>query len=343
MGITIKDIARRAKVSVSTVSVVLRGAKNPLISATTSDRVRAVARQLGYRPNLAARNLRTRHSNTVGMVTHATRGFAVRAIAAIELLLRGHDYDLLLGFSDNTPEREWRYIDKLYGVQVDGLLVAPSRYKEEESLRYYREIPVPIVLLDGADDSDFCCCKKDRATGVAMLVHHLHRVGRRRIALSQVHTMDYANRERLEGYRRALGELGLPFDESLLLYTQPEPIVNGADLVPLVTRQLAAVDAVVCGDDYIAASLITGLRAAGVDVPREVGVVGFYDSPGFSENFDPPITTLEHDFVAMGQKACELLLERMKAPDDQPPPPPVVWSPEPQLIVRQSCGAVDSS
>jgi len=339
VGITIKDVAREAGVSVSTVSVVLRGAKNPFISQGTAERVRAAAKALGYRPNLAARSLRAKYSHTVGMVTHITRGLSARTIAEIELLLRNHGYDLLLGFSDNTPEREWRYIDKLYGVRVDGLLIAPSRYKEEESLEHYRAILAPIVLIDGPENPDFCCTKKDRAAGIGILLRHLHGLGRRKVALSLVRDMGYGNRERLEGYRQALGALGLPCDERRLLWCTPAPIVNGSEVVTGILERRGEIDAVICSDDFMAADVITGLRAAGVDVPGDVSVVGFFDNPNLSASFEVPITTLRHDFIAMGRKACELLLERMKRPANEEPLPAVTWSPVPELVVRESCGA----
>ncbi len=343
MAITIKDIAKQADVSVSTVSVVLRGATNPMISAITAEKVKRIAVEMGYRPNLAARNLRAQKTYTVGMVVHLTRGLPTRLIVEAERILREGGFDLLLGFSDNTPEREWRYIDKLYGVRVDGLLIAPSRYEEERSLERYRAIPAPLVLFDGPAAPDFCCAKKDRAEGVAVLARHLYRLGRRRIALSLVHDMGYGNRERLEGYRRALAELNLVFDAARLLYSSAAPVVSGAELMAPILAHPGEIDAVICGDDHVAGDLITALLEAGVSVPDKVAVVGFNDAGEFSEKFSVPITTLRHGGMLMMQKACEFLLERMNVARGKPQPPPVHYSPEPTLVVRRSCGAPPAS
>ncbi len=338
MPITIKDIAQAAHVSVATVSLVLSSATNITISAKTAEKVRRLAREMQYRPNLSARNLRSKQSNTIGMVIHGARRIEQDIVLQVEHFFHDRGYDLILGFSHGIPEQEWRYIDKLYGTRVDGFIVFPTRFEEEKSLEHYRRIDVPMVLIDGPEVPDIPCVKKNRAAGVKMLLQHLSGAGRRRIAISLVREQEYGNRERLAGYFQGLAELGLPVNEELVLYRERGEFSDGAILGMLLERR-GQFDAVLCGDDYGAVDLISGLLKAGVRVPEEMAVVGFFDRP-FSAEFKVPLTTLRQDREGFGRKACEFLLTLLELPKDQPPALPMLYAPEPELVIRESCGAL---
>ena len=171
-----------------------------------------------------------------------------------------------------------------------------------------------------------------------MLLRHLYGVGRRRMGISMVREQEYGNRERLAGYHQGLKELGLPIDENLLFYRARGEMSDAAILEPLVQRR-GRVDAILCGDDFGAVDLISALLKAGVSVPEEIAVVGFFDRP-FSADFKIPLTTLRQDREGFGRMACEFLLTLLELPKDQPPALPMLFAPEPELIIRESCGAL---
>ena len=338
MRVTIKDIAKQAQVSYSTVATILRGDANRMISQATAERVRRIAEEMAYRPNLAARSLRGKKTCCIGVVVRTIRdNLSPDMVGVVEEYMWEHNYDLSVHLSHRVPEREWRAIDRLIGNRVDGLIVTPTGTKEKESLEYYKTVPIPMVLLEGPDGSGFPSVKKNRQAGVALCMHHLFSVGRRRIGLCVAQCDDFPRRERLEGYTRALAEVGLPYDPALV-FSVPNTLSGGADLTAVVLRQHTAVDAMICGDYKIAIELIRGMETAGVKVPEQMAVVGFSGLESGAYNH-VPLTTIDHSNQRMAWRAAQMLFERMQLPESEPGPPAETIVIPPKLVVRASCGA----
>ncbi len=333
MTATLKDVARESQVSVSTASLVLRGEHNPMISAATRDRILAVAQTLGYQPNLAARSLRRRRTRSVGLVVHHIRAETLsEPLYAVEAYFRDRGYDLLVGFSQGSPEKERRYIDKLCGQRVDGLLLVMSRPGSDENLPFYAALEVPIVLLDGPAGTPFACVRSDRRRAVELCVEHLYRLGRRRLVLVQAEA-DGVSVEYREAFTDALGRRALPCGDACIPW--------GAGAEGLARNALARrprPDAVLCSADGQALELIEALFQAGARVPHDVAVMGLSAAPA-SAYGRVPLSTIDPQPAEMARAAAETLLARIEcSPAEAPPAETLAWPP--LLLVRRSCGAL---
>ncbi len=336
MPVTLKDIARRANVSVSTVSLILRDTAGARVSPETAERVRRIARELHYRPNLVARSLRIASTRTIGMVAPSLRGNLYSdMIAAAEEFFSQRGYDILVGFSYGDPQEEWRHVRRFAGNRVDGLLVAPTGVREAESLAFYRSLRIPLVLLDGPENAGLPGVKKNRQEGIRMALAHLFSLGRRRIALSLFAGEEFPSRERLQGYHAGSLSLGLPDVPELVVYLTDQE-TPGEQLAGRLLAMSPRPDAVICGNDLVAVQCIRALEAAGVAVPARIAVVGF-SGLAYVAHAHVPLTTIDQSNTEIARRAAEMLWARLSSPD-QPPPAETLVVP-PRLVVRESCGA----
>ena len=339
MALTIRDVAERAGVSISTASMVLQVEPDSRITKATQERVRQAAQELHYRPNLAARSLRSRKTFVIGMIMNRLKWHdCLEFIFPVEGLFRPRNYHVFMGFSHGDPAEEQRYVEEMTHGRVDGLILQPADRGDSGSLDYCTSLSIPVVVIEGPDGLDLPSVKKNRAEGIAICVRHLHGLGRRHIGLGMI-SEGYSGNERLEGYRRVLSELQLPFEKDLIL-----PGGCGTDLFQ-VGYQLAVevvevprMDAIICSNDLYAVGLIDGLRERGLRVPQDISVVGFTNLP--SSRYNPvPLTTLDQQYERIGRTAAEMLWERIQAGEGELPPPVEQVSIVPKLIVRESCGA----
>ncbi len=341
MSVTIKDVAVRAKVAASTASMVLREQPSPLISEATRERVLQAARELNYRPNLSARSLRSRKTLIIGLVMTKLRWHDCLELAfPLEDYFRAHNYHVLMGFSNNDPAEERRFVEEMLSGRVDGLLVQPVRRLDPKLLEFYQTLSIPLVLLDGPDGTTLPSVKKDRQKGIVLAMRHLYRLGRRHIGLGVVTRGVFSGRERLEGYHQALDELGLSYDEQLILPggNSWDYFKDGCDLAGDVCAQMPPMDAIICSNDVYAIGLMHGLKERGVSVPRDISVVGFTNLAA-SEYQTIPLTTIDHHLDRIARSAAEMLWNLMNLPEGAEPPEPQTFVMEPKLIVRESCGA----
>ncbi len=337
--VSIKDIARAADVSHSTVSRAL--SDSPLVSAETKARIQHLAREMGYSPDALARSLVMGRTQTIGVVvTTITDPFIAEIVQAIENTAHDHGYTVILASSSSEPEREIAAVEMLRSKRVDGVIVTSSRVGALYQ-RHLDRLGVPVVLLNShseyAGPYTFSISVDNRHGGF-LATDHLVQLGHRRIAYITSAADHSDNQGRLDGYRQALTAAGIAFEPTL--------VVEGTGRTDGGERALSALmalnrppTAVFCYNDMTAIGLLRASRLAGISVPRDLAVVGFDDIP-FASYVHPPLTTIVQPKPEMGQQAVQMVLALMakEGRDDRIVANVVVQG---QLIVRASSGAME--
>lgn len=313
---TQEDVARLAGVSRATVSYVInnRSGGNIQISDATRQRVLDAIEELGYQPNVAARSLRTRQTQLLAvMVPDLTNPFYPLVIRGAQQVAEAQDYQILVYDSDDSPAREKAFVDAMVRRLVDGVVLI-SFYLETEDVTRLTQAGTQVVAVGGQlrkAGVDVVATRERLA--VHEVMRHLIQQGHRRIAHLAGSQDTPAGRIRLQGYREALAEAGLPYDESLVRYgTFKRDGV--AELVYSLFSQSESQNlptALFAANDVMAIEAIRALHQRGWEVPEDVAVCGFDDIPE-AELIVPSLTTIGQDAQALGRRAAELLLERLK-------------------------------
>jgi LacI family transcriptional regulator len=323
--VTLADVAARTHVSLATVSQVLNGHPSCWASAETRKRVLSAVEELGYRPNLSARALRSGETLTIGMIATALGlGSAHNRLAGAEEAAGKEGYALMLGCHPDTSESEDLRIRALMDRGVDGLLVYPSEHGPHAELRKLAESGFPLVTFDGAALLDFECddiCHDYAGVGRTQ-VQHLVETGRRRLCLITPSPSGRSNHLREQGALAAISAAGLP---APLILTLPQAAagkspdlaeMEGAIHDFLLARQ-GQFDALL-GNDALAALAMRAALKLGLSVPGSAAVMGSGNSIIGEYNTLPISTVTTHDDI-QGAEAFRLLLTRMKDRAARPP------------------------
>lgn len=336
--VTSHDVARLAGVSRTTVSLVLNDVPGARISPETRRRVLEAARQLGYRPNAAARSLASQRALTVGLVLchppeHVyTDPFLPQVILGISGVLRDTDYRLLV---EPAPDPQGTdYLALAEEKRIDGFLISGPRVDDTALLKLQQD-KFPVVLLGHLPGVDLPSVDVDNTRAAYTAVQHLIRLGHRRIGIITNGPLRYtASQERLAGYRTALERHDIPFDPDLVVEGE-FTAASGERAIQRLLQVQPRPTAVFAASDTVAMGVLRVLREAGISVPEEMAVVGFDDIP-LAAYVDPPLTTVRLPAYELGREAARLLLaivERGEAPRQR-----VLL--ETSLVVRLSCGAL---
>ncbi|GAA4768233.1 LacI family DNA-binding transcriptional regulator [Microbacterium gilvum] len=322
---SIRDVARLAGVSHQTVSRVLND--HPSIREETKQRVLDAIRQLDYRPNQAARALVTSKLHLIGILSASVGEFGPTAsIAAIEEAARVEGYSVTnLNLPDTSPEAIGAAVRQLQREQVDGIVVLAPQVRVFHVLRGMA-IGIPFVSLQTASGEAGESVAPDQLEGARLATRHLVDLGHADI-LHLSGPQDWIEADsRMRGYLQALREADLP----------TIPPIRGdwtADFGHYAGRELARrqdFTAVFAANDLMAIGLVHGFRDAGLDVPRDVSVVGFDDIP-VAAHVWPPLTTVHIDFADLGRRAIARLLSALRAEEAEAPA-----AAAPALVVRDS-------
>jgi DNA-binding LacI/PurR family transcriptional regulator len=337
-AVSIKDIAKAANVSHSTVSRAL--SDSPLVSDRTKERIQRLAREMGYSPDAQARSLVMGRTQTVGVVvTTITDPFIAEIVQAIETTAQEHGYSVILASSNSEPEREIAAVEMLRSQRVDAVLVTSSRvgalYHD-----HLERLGVPIVLVNSHHlqaGTYTYSVNFDNRHGAALATQHLLAQGHRRIAYVAGATAHSDDEERAAGYRQALSRVGIPFDPQLVV-----PGTGRADggerALPILQALSDPPTAACCYNDMTAIGLIQTARRAGVRVPGDLSVVGFDDIP-LARYIRPTLTTVAQPKLEMGQFAMGMVLDLVSgaSPDKRVVSDVIVQG---RLVVRESSGVV---
>jgi Transcriptional regulators len=331
---TIHDVAARAGVSVATVSRVLNG--KALVREETSRHVTAAVKSLRYVPNVAARSLSIRCSQTIGIVLPDVHGeFFSEVIRGIDLAARREGYHILVSGSHSDPDQMMKVVDTMRG-RVDGLVImapdVPPALLDEVC---GRELAVVLLNASGAHCDAITI---DNYGGAQAMMRHLHELGHTHIAFVRGPEKNADARERLRGYRQTMRSLDASWRRALEYagdFTEESGFAAGrriAETAPLPTAVFAA-------NDSMAVGLMAAFVAAGVRVPEAISVVGFDDIP-IARYVAPPLTTMRVDIAEMGRRAFALLLDSITNPTAHNARNERVAT---SLVVRGSCAGAKTA
>lgn len=305
---TIKDVARHARVSVTTVSHVVN--KTRFVSEEGRARVELAVRDLGYVPSAVARSLQRSATHTLGMlIPNSSNPYFAEIVRGIEDRCFGAGYNLLLCNTDDEPRRQGKVLQVLAERRVDGLIVVSSG--DDPALpSLLTGLRVPTVMVDREIDTLPCdLVETDHMHGALLAVQHLTTLGHRRIACiggpAGVLTAD----QRVEGWR--LGMAGLGLASADLLHHGDFTSEGGYAAMHAVLRQAARPSAVFVANDLMAIGALCAAYECGVAVPDEMSLVGF-DDIELARFTCPPLTTVAQPKQRIAHMAVDMLLERIE-------------------------------
>lgn len=330
-GATIKDVAREAGVSYSTVSRVLNDYEH--IRPEKRQRVLEAMAQLGYQVNLQARSLVMGRSNLVAMLVHDLGNpYTAQIVQAIDTTLEQADYNLVLFTTHQNKAKEADFVDNFTQRMVDGLLLLIP-FDSETYLGKLRERGVPYVVIADTQQLDRFSPMVGITNwqGAYEAMRYLIGLGHRRIGFISGHPLFLSTAERLEAYKAALTDHGLAFDETLVRPGgyQYQPGYEAAHTLLALPNPPTAIFA---SNDLSAQGVYDAARARGLRIPEQLSVVGYDDIPQ-AAYLHPPLTTVRQPLLEMGSAAARLLLDLIAHPGQ------TVQSAlfEAALIVRESC------
>jgi len=328
---SLHEVARRANVSIATVSRVLN--KSDKVLPQTRAAVEQALRELNYHPNRVARRLRMKAGRTqlVGLIIPDFQNpFYAEIARGVEDVAYANDYALLLCNSDENPTKERFYLNVLCAEAVDGIVLPPFDERNVEVNEVIKS-GIPVVCVDRSlakVPTDLV--EVDNYRGAFEAVTHLIEKGHRRIGLIEGRPHISTNRERRRGYLDAHAVAGLTVQSDLMRAGDLRMESGRAVTAELITLPNPPT-ALFVGNNLMAVGALAALRQHGRRVPQDVAVVGFDDLP-WAEALDPPLTTVRQPAYDVGRQAMELLLKRIAEPDR----PLVTVRLMPQLVVRRS-------
>ena len=329
--VTMRDVAKLAGVSITTVSHVVNETRP--VAADTRDRVLAAVEQTGYTGDAIARSLVTGGTQTLGLALPlAGNPHAAALTAAVEAAATEAGYTLILADTHDEPSPERLALRALRSHRVDGVLLTPTGGPSSDSApAELRKLGIPTVLLDrvpehtGADQVG-----PENVQATSDLVRHLGDLGHRRIAMITAPAAITTSAERLLGYRLGLGRAKLVWDPELVA---SGPSAAAADEMTSLLHLPTPPTAVVAGDGIVLAGVLRAARRLNRRIGTDLAVVA-HDDVEWADLVDPPITTTAQPLEQIAATAVRLLIDRIAEPDR---PASIVRIP-PTLIHRQSCG-----
>lgn len=329
--VTISDVAHRAGVGVGTVSRVLNGGAS--VRPQTLDRVRRAIEELEYRPSPAARALSRRRASTIGVTApFLTRPSVVERLRGVVAALDASEYDLGLSTVEVPEQRERRMADLCQRDRVDGAILISLRPTATEARRL-REMGAPVIVLDAAGDG-LPSILIDNVAGGRMAGEHLLELGHRRVGFvgeaPDERFRFTSSADRLAGLSQALEAAGVPLDPELVLLGE----YGREEAAALAARLLTAADppsAIFAPSDTQALGTLDAAASLGIDVPRDLSVIGFDD---IELAVFAGLTTVRQPLRESGRRAAELLLSAVV--DGVAPPPVTELSLD--LVPRRTTG-----
>ena len=309
---TIRDVAKIAKVSTSTVSHVVNDTR--FVNPETREKVLHAMKKLDYRPNRVARSLRNRQTLTLGIIVpNSANPYFAEVLVGIERICFDLGYNIIIGNANDDPERELSYLNVLLSRQVDGvLLISTGAYKE--SLELLATYNIPVVLVDRSSQSDdvdeILTANKQ---GGLLATRHLLQLGHTRIGCITGPSLLTPGAERVAGYYDALKAAGIPVDEKLVKSGNFDHESGYRACRDLLAEEFPPT-AIFAGNDLMAVGVLCAIHEANMCVPADISVIGFDDIPLASYSV-PRLTTISQPSHQLGQAAVECLIDRLKNPE----------------------------
>lgn len=301
--VRMRDVARALGVSVSTVS---RALSQPhLVSEDTLERVNAMAARMRYRPNLAARDLRTRTTRSLLVAVPSFSPLFLEIFRGAEQEAAAHGYGVLMAHTGSDADREHMFLDQVLSQRADGLVLVTTMDPQRLASRR-KSFPAMVTALASAGAIGVPCMQIDNAAGAADAVAHLVALGHRRIAHIGGPPEQSLARERARGFAEAIAAAGLEPAHCPRL-TGDFSLASGEALMARLLTRYPRPTAVFAANDEMAVGAMQAIKRDGLSIGRDVSVIG-YDDLRIGLLYDPPLTTVGFDKVQLGRLAIAALI-----------------------------------
>ena len=330
--IKLTDIAAKTGYTVGTISKALQNKEG--ISQDTRKAIMKAAKEIGYIANAQAGGLRSGSSKTIAIIVSdiANPLFSIEIKICVEELEK-HGYRAIVMGTEERPEREEQAVISALSKNVDGVLLCPTQ-KDTRSIELLRQNGMPFVLMGRRFEDtqdDYVVCDDER--GGYLAGKHLAQLGHRRVLVISADPHISSSRERLSGFCRAMEEEGIPVDPRLIIHSDASAHDSGRMIDELLAGD-PDFTAIFTFSDYIAWEVIYALNRHGIQVPRDVSVMGFDDIQSHIR-FPPPLTTVHFPKRLVSGNSVELLLKRIARGGDTP----VQQVLDAYLVVRETTAA----
>jgi DNA-binding LacI/PurR family transcriptional regulator len=313
--VTLKHIAEHCEISIASVSKALN--HMPGVGAKTAEIIRQTAREMGYLPNAAAQALKTNRSFNIGVLLEDDENhgllhqFFVTVLEGFRVIMEAQGYDLML-MNHTVGKRRISYLEHCRHSNLDGIFVACIDFKDPELLELAGS-SVPLVSIDHTY-AGHPSVYSDNMAGMHKAVSYAFSRGHRRIAYVTGAPAGVTE-SRVNGYKKALEQLGLPFREEYLLASRYRDVRCTKAATGELLKLPEPPTCILMPDDYAALGGILAIEEAGLRVPEDVSIIGF-DGLEFLDHISPRLTTVRQDALTIGEKAAELLLEHIERKRD---------------------------
>lgn len=301
----IHDVAKRANVSIATVSRVVNPGRHK-VNPETAEKVREAVKELDYRPNALARALQMKKTMTIGVIIpDISNHYYAEIVRGIQGVADRAGYNIILQNTDRDPDQIVKSIYLLREKIVDGIIFSGGTINGYEPLSALKELRDRVVVI-GRHDVDFPAIMVDNIAGATLAVEHLIEVGHSRIGLIGWSESSTTANDRLSGYKNALAQNSCPYDQSLICQGSLTP-ESGYNQAKILLSQENRPTALFAGNDQMAFGAIYAAIEMGLRVPEDLGVIGFDNIP-LSSFFVPPLSTIAVPMSALGSDSMETLM-----------------------------------
>jgi len=331
--ITIYDLARKLNISIATVSRALKD--DPVVSKKTRKLITDLAEEMGYRSNNFARNLRTRRTHTIGVIVPRLNSyFMSTVIAGIESIANSEGYNLLISQSSESVVKEKASAKTMFDSRVDGLLV--SLAYDTETIAHFEAFTkknIPLIFFDRiADHKDFASILINNRKAAYEATTHLISEGRRRIVYITATPKRNVYIDRLQGYKEALTDQGIPLQDDYILISNLSQ-ESGAEAAARIREMKPLPDAVFVANDNCAVGCMVALKQMGIRIPQDIAFAGFNNDP-VSTVVEPNLTTINYPGYEMGQVAARNLIDHLNGASSIASTNTIILRSE--LVIRES-------
>ena len=320
---TIKDVAKKAEVSIATVSHVINNTR--YVSPELTIKVKKAMEELRYQPNAVARSLKTEKTQTIGLiVSDISNPFFSTLVRGVEDTAMNNGHSVIVCNTDETLVKEELYVDVLIQKKIDGMIIAPTG-KSDKNLEKVYQNNIPMVFIDRQiEDIEADAVLSDNFTGCYQVTRHLIELGHKRIGLILGLKRISNTQERLNGYKKALSEYGIKYDSQLITggYSKIDGGVEAVRIeggIKAVNRLLAlpkTPTAIFSTNNLMTLGALKGIINNGLRCPKDISLAGLDDFE-WASIFEPTLTTVAQAPYKIGTKATELLFERLSKPDQK--------------------------
>ena len=315
MPVTLKDIAERAKVTAATVSMVINN--KPNISTETREKVLTIARELNYYPNAIARGLATSKANAIGVIVpNLASSYVVRILQGIKSTNRDIDYTVQLFDTVGQKETESQLFQRLARERrIDGAILIGPVCSEEE-LKVFKDEDVPcVVIARKCDILDSVYVNNTRGSYDA--TEYLIKKGHCNVACVVCYKKNLPTEERLDGYKQSLLSHRIPFNNNLIFEVADDTMSEGkAVFQKIIDSPVRPTAVFIPAGDMVAIGIIKTAKSDGMDIPKDLAVVGYDDLPA-AEVVEPTLTTVRQPKLEMGDNAIDLIIDKIEGRESE--------------------------